>query len=126
MSEIVITRPDDRVVSETDATSGVTREQAFAGDNVWVGLVRTAPHRPSGWHHHGETETYFHVERGTLQMEFGVDGAHSVIAHAGDFVHVPAGLIHREVNPTDDTGVVLLVRIGSGQPVVNVDGPATA
>ena len=126
MSEIVITRPDDRMVSESDATSGVIREQAFTGDNVWVGLVRTAPRRPSGWHHHGETETYFYVEHGALQMEFGADGARSVIARAGDFVHVPAGLVHREVNPTDDTGVVLLVRVGSGPPVVNVDGPAKA
>ena len=126
MTEIEITRPDDRVVSEADATSGVIREQAFASDDVWVGLVRTAPRRPSGWHHHGENETYFYVERGTLQMEFGANGARSVIAHPGDFVHVPAGLIHREVNPADDAGVVLLVRVGSGQPVVNVDGPATA
>jgi uncharacterized RmlC-like cupin family protein len=126
MTEIEITRPDDRVVSETGATSGVNREQAFAGDDVWVGLVRTAPRQPSGWHHHGENETYFWVEQGTIQMEFGANGARSVIAHPGDFVHVPAGLIHREVNPTDDAGVLLLVRVGSGQPVVNVDGPATA
>lgn len=126
MAKVEITRPEDRVVAEADATSGVIREQAFAGEDVWVGLVRTAPRRPSGWHHHGDTETYFYVERGTIQMEFGLNGAQSVIAHAGDFVHVPAGLIHREVNPTDDTGILLLVRVGAGQPVVNVDGPATA
>lgn len=126
MAEIEILRSHERVVLDADATSGVVREQAFAGDGVWMGLVSTSPQRPSGWHHHGDTETYFFVQRGTVRMEFGVDGARTVTAHEGDFVHVPAGVVHREVNPTDETGVVLLVRVGGGPTVVNVDGPATA
>jgi uncharacterized RmlC-like cupin family protein len=56
-------------------------------------------------------------------MEFGPGGTKVVDAGPGDFVHVPKGLIHREVNPTDEEGAIILVRVGSGPPVVNVEGP---
>ena len=51
----------DREVSEADATSGMIREQAVADPGFWAGLVRTAPGRPSEWHHHADYETYFYV-----------------------------------------------------------------
>jgi len=123
MTEIRVVRAAEREVAEADATSGMVREQAVAGDRVWAGLVRTAPGRPSGWHHHGDYDTYFYVESAKVRMEFGLGGAKVVEAGPGDFVHVPKGVIHREVNPADEEGVVILVRVGSGPPVVNVEGP---
>lgn len=110
-------------MAKADATSGMVREQAVAGEGVWAGLVRTAPGRPSGWHHHGEYNTYFYVQSAKVRMEFGPGGAKAVEAGPGDFVHVPKGVIHREVNPADEEGAVILVRVGSGPPVVNVEGP---
>jgi uncharacterized RmlC-like cupin family protein len=121
--EIEVIRPAGREVSEVDATSGMVREQAVAGEGVWLGLVRAAPNRPSGWHHHGDYHTYFYVDSGRILMEFGPGGAKVVEAGPGDFVHVPPRVIHREVNSADDEGVVILVRVGSGPPVVNVEGP---
>jgi uncharacterized RmlC-like cupin family protein len=123
MTEIRVTRPAEREVAEADATSGMVRERALAGEGVWAGLVRTAPGRPSGWHHHGDYNTYFYVDSGRIRMEFGPGGTKVVDAGPGDFVHVPKGLIHREVNPTDEEGAIILVRVGSGPPVVNVEGP---
>jgi uncharacterized RmlC-like cupin family protein len=123
MADIKVIRATDRDVAEADATSGMVREQAVADDGVWAGLVRTAPGRPSGWHHHGDFDTYFYVESANVRMEFGPGGANVVEAGPGDFVHVPKGVIHREVNPADEEGVVILVRVGSGPPVVNVEGP---
>jgi len=46
-----------------------------------------------------------------------------VEAVGGDFVHVPAGAIHRESNPSDAEGHIVVVRAGPGVPTVNVDGP---
>lgn len=123
MAEIQVIHPDDRAVSEADATSGMIREMAMQDDGVWAGLVRTAPQRPSGWHHHGEHDTYVYVQSGAIQFEFGPGGDNRVEAGPGDFVHVPSGLIHREVNPVDEEGAVILVRVGTGPPVINVDGP---
>jgi uncharacterized RmlC-like cupin family protein len=125
MSEIRVIRPDGRVVAEADATTGMIREQAVSDDGVWVGEVRTAPQRPSGWHHHGEYDTYVYVRTGLIRFEFGPDGATVVEASPGDFVHVPQRVVHREVNPAAAEGSLILVRVGNGPPVINVDGPAS-
>lgn len=124
MAEIEVVRASERAVSEADATSGMVRERAMDEDGVWAGLVRTAPGRPSGWHHHGEHDTYFYVQSGQIRLEFGPNGDRLAEAEPGDFVHVPRGLVHREMNPGGDEGSVILVRVGSGPPVINVEGPA--
>lgn len=123
VSEVRVITAGERQVSDADATTGMVREQALAGDGVWVGLVRTAPGRPSGWHHHGDHDTYIYVQSGQVRIEFGPGGQESVAAGPGDFLHVPDNTIHREVNPADEEGSVILVRVGSGPPVVNVEGP---
>lgn len=125
MTDITVIHEDERQVSEADATTGMVREQAVMADNAWVGLVRAAPQRPSGWHHHGDYDTYIYIQEGAFRFEFGPEGEKVVEAKPGDFVHVPKGVIHREVNPDPNEGSVVLVRVGSGPPVINVDGPET-
>lgn len=115
--------PAQRTIAAGVATPGMIREQAFAGDDRWVGVVRTEPGVRSGWHHHGETDTYFFVLSGAVELEFGPGGSQRLRVGAGDYVHVPRGLIHREGTTPDQPAEVALVRIGSGAPVVNVDGP---
>lgn len=124
MSAIRVVAPDSRLVSEADATTGMIREQAVADEGIWVGEVRTSPNRPSGWHHHGDYDTYIYVKAGQVRFESGPNGIDVVEARPGDFIHVPPQVIHREVNPADSEGSVILMRVGSGPPVVNVDGPA--
>lgn len=124
MSDIRVIHAEERAISDADATAGMVRETAVKSDDVWVGIVRAAPQRPSGWHHHGEHDTYAYVQSGAIEFEFGPGGAEQVEAGPGDFVHVPAGVVHREVNPAEEEGSVVLVRVGSGPPVINVDGPA--
>lgn len=126
MADIRVVSAGDRVVADADATTGMIREQAVADGSVWVGLVKTASQRPSGWHHHGDYDTYIYVQSGEIRFEFGPGGGESVEARPGDFVHVPKGVIHREVNPAEQRGSVVLFRVGSGPPVVNVDGPASS
>ncbi|HEY7582016.1 MAG TPA: cupin domain-containing protein [Acidimicrobiia bacterium] len=124
MDPIRVVRAAERVVSEADATSGMVREEAFSTEGIWAGLVRTSPLRPSGWHHHGDYDTYVYVISGRLLFEFGPDGADVVEAGPGDFVHVPKNVVHRESNPSSEPGIVSLVRSGKGPPVINVHGPS--
>lgn len=124
MTDIRVIHPNDRAISEADATAGMVREKALDEAGAWVGIVRTAPQRPSGWHHHGEHDTFVYVQSGAIEFEFGPGGREQVEAGPGDFVHVPAGVVHREVNPAGEEGSLILVRVGSGPPVVNVDGPS--
>jgi uncharacterized RmlC-like cupin family protein len=106
------------------ATAGMSREEAIDTGTTWAGFVRTDARMLSGWHHHGAYESVIYVVGGRLRMESGPDGASVVEAVAGDFLLVPRGAIHREGNPDDDEGTLVVVRSGSGPPVVNVEGPA--
>ena len=114
--------PEERV--EADPTPGIVREQAINAEGLWAGLARTQPGMASGWHHHGDYVTSIYVVSGRLRMESGSGGEHVIDAVAGDFVHVPPGAIHRESNPDDTEGHIVVVRAGHGPPTVNVDGPA--
>ena len=89
--------PDERVPA--DPTPGMVREQAVDAEGLWSGYVTTEPHMTSGWHHHGDHETSIYVVDGAIRMEFGTDGGQVVEAGPGDFLHVPAHVVHREGNP---------------------------
>ena len=115
--------PTERRVAAGPGTPGLVREVAFADDDRWVGYVRTEPGVRSGWHHHGETDTYFYVLRGAIELESGPGGRERLRVEAGDFAYVPRRLIHREGTTPDAPAELVLVRIGSGEPVVNVEGP---
>ena len=59
-------------------------------------------------------------------MEFGPGGREVIEAEPGDFLYVAPRAIHGEGNPSDRESQIVVVRSGSGQPVVNVDGPEPA
>ena len=101
-------------------TPGMTRSEAIVVDDMWSGTAHTEPGAVSGWHHHGDHDTIVYVVRGTFDVETA-DGV--VQAIEGDFVHVPARVIHREGNSSETVAEVVLVRRGTGPVVVNVSGP---
>jgi uncharacterized RmlC-like cupin family protein len=122
MSEPVrVVRADE--LTDADPTSGMHRRQAFTAPGLWAGVVHTEPGATSGWHHHGEHETSLYVVSGRMRLEFGPGGEHVVDAGPGDFLHVPAGTVHRESNPDDAVSTAVIARAGEGPPTVNVDGP---
>ncbi len=113
--------PEER--TEGMGTPGMVREEAVSTDRMWAGLVRTAAGMVSGWHHHGDYESTIYVLSGALRMEFGRNGGEVLDAVPGDFLYVAPGAIHREGNPTEGESHIVVVRSGSGKPVVNTDGP---
>ena len=64
-----------------------------------------------------------YVATGALVMEFGPGGRETLEARPGDFLYVAPGAVHRESNPTQDESHIIVVRSGSGEAVINVDGP---
>ncbi len=111
-------------LTESDPTPGMRRQQAFAVEGLWAGLVHTDPGATSGWHHHGDHETSLYVVEGVLRLESGAGGAEVVEAGPGDFLRVPRWAVHRESNPTGARATAVIARAGSGAPTVNVEGPA--
>jgi uncharacterized RmlC-like cupin family protein len=120
--DVRLIRADQRTPGPS--TSGMIREEAVATEGMWAGLATTEPGSISGWHHHAGFESAIFVLSGALRMEFGPGGTEVVDAGPGDYVYVAPGVIHRESNPTDGPAEIVVVRAGSGVPVVNVDGPS--
>jgi uncharacterized RmlC-like cupin family protein len=89
----------------TAQTPGSERRAAIAPalgitSAIWGGLFEVAPGAATGIHHHGEQETIAYVLSGTCQIRWGAKGESAARAKAGDFVHVPAFLLHMEINPS--------------------------
>ena len=97
---------------------------AMHEDGMWTGVVDTEPGAVSGWHHHGDHETTLFIVSGRMRLESGVDGGDVVEAGPGDFIRVPAGAVHRESNPGLEPSRAVIVRCGTGEPTINVDGTA--
>jgi uncharacterized RmlC-like cupin family protein len=116
--------PEERVPGAV--TPGMNREEAFNTGDVWAGFVRTDVGMMSGWHHHGEHDSVIYVLSGSMRMESGPGGADVLEAGPGDFLHVPAGAVHRESNPAGEEARIVVFRSGTGPVVINVDGPDSA
>lgn len=121
---IRVVRSDERSVPEGAPTPGMVREEAFASEGRWAGIVQIDRGVLSGWHHHGRHDTYFYVLSGAVRVESGPGGRSAVEVGPGDFALIPAGVTHRESNPTEEEQRVVVFRFGPGGPaVVPVDGP---
>lgn len=113
----------DQLRPQTAQTPGMIRHEALHTGKMWIGTANTQPHFVSGWHHHGVYESAIYVLAGAIRVEAGPGGKHVIEGGPGDFVWVPAGVIHRESNPSDADQTIVLVRAGQGDFVVNTDGP---
>lgn len=129
-AEVTVIRAGEGT-AQTTQTAGFFRTELVAQpaeegrSGVWIGTVRTPAGSVSGWHHHGEYDTYILWQRGKACMDFGPGGGTSCEVAAGDISFVPRGAIHREANVGDAENEAILVRVGSGEPVFNTEGPAS-
>lgn len=114
-----VKRPGDLTLGPP--TPGMKRMEAFSAEDRWVGHVWGEPGVMSGWHHHGEHDTYFYVLGGRAEIE--MESGESIHIEQGDFAHIAAGTIHREGASGDQPLEVVLVRIGRGPQVFPVDDP---
>lgn len=107
----------------TSQTNGSLRLAAVCGDlgvhsGLWGGTFLVEPGAKTGIHHHGSQETVVYVLEGESLVQWGERGEHSLTVRAGDFLHVPAWLVHREMNPSSDTPFRWVVVRSSSEPIV--------
>jgi len=89
----------------------------------WAGWISNDAGDIGGWHHHADNETYVHVIRGSVTVEFGPGGGESVVARAGDFFTVPSRTIHRELTGDDTDLEAFIIRVGGEPEKVDAVGP---
>jgi len=128
MSGLRVVRAGD-LTSQTSQTPGMRRMAAVAADtvgsrNLWVGLVTLEPGARSGAHHHGGCESVVCMTAGRIRFRYGDRLEESVDAGPGDFIYVPPGLVHQEINLNEREPVEsIVVRDSQENVVVNVDVP---
>jgi len=120
MSRIEVVRGSELGVGES--TQGIVRKKAFESQNAIVSQSQVAPGVVSGWHHHGTRQLYGFIVSGRLQLEYFLRTKEIADLNAGDFFYIPAGLIHRDLNPNRDLELVVVnILVGSGPAVINVN-----
>lgn len=107
----------------TGLPAGSFGEEAFADPGAWVGFLELPPGATSGWHHHGEWDSYACVLQGVLRWEYGPGGADAIQIGAGDTGRMPAHVVHRDVSAGSEPLSMILFRAGEGELTINVDGP---
>ena len=110
----------------TGLPAGSIGREAFADPGAWGGFIELPPGASSGWHHHGEWDSYACVLEGVLRWEFGPAGADAIEVGAGDTGRMPAHRVHRDVSAGTEPLSMNLFRAGEGELTVNVDGPDAA
>jgi uncharacterized RmlC-like cupin family protein len=107
----------------TSQTPGSLRLAAVSPDlgihsALWGGTFLVEPGAQTGIHHHGLQETVAYVLEGESFIQWGERGQHSVTARAGDFLHVPAWLVHREINRSKEFPFRWVVIRSTSEPIV--------
>jgi uncharacterized RmlC-like cupin family protein len=102
---------------------GSTGLEAFETDRSWFGRVGNTAHQESLWHVHPNHDVYGYAVTGRYFADFGPGGRERAIAEPGDVIEIPRGVVHREGNPDDGTTDRIVLRVGSGEVIVTVDGP---
>lgn len=126
MADVQVVREDETRLPAI-VTPGMDRREAFANEDAWAGTVRTEPGVMTGWHVHAGHDTYLHVVSGSARVEYGPAGSLNADAGPGDFMLIPRGIVHREGTSAGSKGVeAVIVRVGRGELVTNVDGPDPA
>src|SRR5437899_8848210 len=100
------------------STEGIIRKKAFESENAIVSQSELAPGVFSGWHHHGTRQLYGYIVSGRLQLEYVLRRQVIADLSVGDFFHIPAGLVHRDLNPNRDHAMsVVNCRLCTGTSV---------
>ena len=129
MTELMF--PDDLIFVQPSqrepgpVTRGQVREKAFTTDGLWVGYCDiTARDEPGEWHHHANYDSVMYLISGRCRIDYGADGEKSYVMSAGDFGFFGQGVPHRVQILDEGRCDYVFVRMGEGESVVAIPGPA--
>jgi uncharacterized RmlC-like cupin family protein len=120
-TEVRIVRTAD-LDDRTAQTPGMLRRAAIDRDSVgseklWVGVVTVDPATSTGAHHHGDCDSVVCITEGRITIRWGERLKKQSEAGPGDFIYIPARLVHQEINESDSEAVSSIV-VRSGDNVV--------
>ena len=109
--------------TDTPQTPGLVREVAFDRRNpdarVLSGsLSMVLPGAATAAHHHGDQETILYVLTGRARFRRGPRLENVTEAGVGDFVPIPAEIIHQEINASAEEETSWVVVRSHPDPIV--------
>ena len=115
--------PSGQRTSDTPQTPGLLREVAFDSRTPDVRVLsgflsRVQPGAATAAHHHGDQETILYVLDGRARFRWGQRLEHLTEAGKGDFVFIPGGIIHQEINASADEPTSWVVVRSHPDPIV--------
>ena len=121
MSEVRVVRVDD-LDERTAQTAGMLRRtaidrQSVGSEKLWVGVVTLEPATSTGAHHHGDCDSVVCITSGRITIRWGDRLEKRAEAGPGDFIYIPAQLVHQEINESESVPVASIV-VRSGDNVV--------
>lgn len=103
---------------------GISRDAA-GSQNIYSAIVITRPGGKTDVHHHAECETAIYILKGRALYRTGAMLEQVTTAGAGDFVYIPAHMVHTEENLSDSEELhVLVTRNCPGPKTIVVRHPA--
>ena len=121
MNEVRIVRSGD-LDQRTAQTPGMQRRAAIdrssvGSEQLWVGVVTVEPGTSTGAHHHGDCDSVVCITEGSITVRWGARLEKRAEAGPGDFIYIPAQLVHQEINESDTAPVSSIV-VRSGDNIV--------
>jgi uncharacterized RmlC-like cupin family protein len=113
LSEVTGQTPGMHRMAAVDAAS-------CGSEKLWVGLVTVEPDARTGAHHHGEVDSVVCVTGGQIAIRWGDRLENRAKAGPGDFIFIPANLVHQEINESDSEVAESIVIRSGDNVVVNV------
>lgn len=109
------------VLSAVDSASSLDRKRILEHDSLmWVRTSAMAG-MVSDWQFHDGANAYTYVLSGQASIQLG--GSDSYEVETGDFVHIPAGTVHRVVVNDDASFDCLTLLLGSSPRFETIDEP---
>jgi uncharacterized RmlC-like cupin family protein len=102
---VVKAAPEHRVQQGSDYRAGVSAETT-GSQVIWLGLMALPPGGRTNAHVHEQHETALYMMSGdTLELWTGDELEHCEAVRPGDFVYIPANVMHVAVNRGATTAV---------------------
>jgi uncharacterized RmlC-like cupin family protein len=92
-----------------DYFAGVSAESVGA-QALCMHLLKMSPGTRAKAHLHANHESAVYVIKGEVEMIYGDKLQHHMVARAGDFVYIPAGIPHLPYNATQNEAIAVLSR----------------
>ncbi|MFO7541025.1 MAG: cupin domain-containing protein [Chloroflexota bacterium] len=110
-------KPTCQLISTTDSYHGkqgldyqaAVSAESVGAEAICMHLVTIPPGAQAKAHLHENHETAIYMLQGTSAMWYGENLEEHMVAKAGDFIYIPAGMPHLPYNPSDTEPAVAVL-----------------